>query len=48
MRFLVNMNVPRELGRRLAAPELEVPAGVQPISADSEYSGGCPHPQCVF
>ncbi len=27
---------------------LEVPAAAQPISADSEYSGGCPHPQCVF
>jgi len=33
---------------QLAAPQLEVPAGAQPISADSEYSGGCPHPQCVF
>jgi ribonucleoside-diphosphate reductase alpha chain len=27
---------------------LEVPAAAQLISADSEYSGGCPHPQCVF
>ncbi len=33
---------------QLTAPQLEVPAGAQPISADSEYSGGCPHPQCVF
>jgi ribonucleoside-diphosphate reductase alpha chain len=33
---------------QLAGRELEVPAGAQPVSADSEYSGGCPHPQCVF
>ncbi len=31
-----------------ASAALEAPAAAQPISADSEYSGGCPHPQCVF
>ena len=35
-----------ELAQPLAG--LEVPAAAQPVSADSEYSGGCPHPQCVF
>jgi len=33
---------------QLVSSQLEVPAAAQPISADSEYSGGCPHPQCVF
>ncbi len=33
---------------QLAGRELEAPAGTQPVLADSEYSGGCPHPQCVF
>ena len=33
---------------QLAERERAAPAGTQPVSADSEYSGGCPHPQCVF
>jgi ribonucleoside-diphosphate reductase alpha chain len=35
---------------QLASPSagLEVPEAAQPVSADLEYSGGCPHPQCVF
>ncbi len=38
----------REQVLQVAAPQLDVPAAAQPISAGSEYSGGCPHPQCVF
>jgi len=33
---------------QLMVPEIELPAAAQPIFADSEYSGGCPLPQCVF
>jgi ribonucleoside-diphosphate reductase alpha chain len=33
---------------QLLGAEVGVAAGEQPISADAEYSGGCPHPQCVF
>jgi ribonucleoside-diphosphate reductase alpha chain len=32
----------------LTAPQWESPGPAQPFSADSEYSGGCPHPQCAF
>jgi len=38
----------REQVLQFSPPRSEVPAAAQPISADSEYSGGCPHPQCVF
>jgi ribonucleoside-diphosphate reductase alpha chain len=33
---------------QLLGAEVGVAAGEQPISADAEYSGGRPHPQCVF
>ena len=33
---------------QFAGAEVQVPEAAQPVSADSEYSGGCPYPQCVF
>ena len=33
---------------QFAESRMEIAEAAEPISADSEYSGGCPFPQCVF